>query len=120
MSIVDELGKYLAGMLQGVNVSQGLMPAEPARCTMVRGTDLNPSGEDGARVQIIVRGDNSPFVALGDAEEIAVMLDGFEGLLAYEGRYVNRITIENGPAHIGVDQNGRQEYTINIRIFYCD
>lgn len=119
MSIVDEIWTFLEGNMPDVTITQGIMPAAPDRCAMVRGTDLNSSGENGERVQILIRGDSSPSMALGDAQEVASLLDDFEGLLCADGHYVQRINIENGPAHLGVDQNRRQEYSINLRVFYC-
>ncbi len=119
MSIVDQIGTYLAGQMPGTNISQGAMPPMPDRCVTVFGTDLNSSSTSGMRVQILVRGDSSPTMALDDAETVAELLDEFEGLLTADGNYINRIRIENGPAHIGADENSRQEYTINLRVWFC-
>jgi len=119
MSIVDQIGWYLAARMPDVNVSQGLMPAMPDRCLAVFGSGLNAGAEHGMRVQIRVRGDDSPGMALGDAETTAELLDDFEGLLHADGHYITRVLIESGPSHIGVDQNQRQEYSVNLRVFAC-
>ena len=103
-----------------VNCSQGMMPGTPDRCIVVFATDLNKNRDGGVRVQLRIRGDPSPSMALGDAEQAASSLDDFEGLLTTEGNYVNRITVVNGPNHLGADQNSRQEYSINLMVYYCD
>ena len=120
MNIVDQIGHYLQGQMPKVNFSQGLMPPAPDRCIVVFAIDLNPNRDGGVRVQLRIRGDGSPSMALGDAEKAASLLDDFEGLLSAEGNYINRITVENGPAHLGADQNSRQEYSINLMVYYCD
>ncbi len=119
MLITEQLARYLNG--QGIQAVTNFMPPEPSRMACVYASDLRtPSDADGARVQIVFRGERADNLGLLDAAKAAACLEGFQGLLCAEGSYVINIDIESGPAAMGADNNNRCEFSLNLRIWTCD
>ncbi|MEG1515154.1 MAG: minor capsid protein [Clostridia bacterium] len=119
MNLIEQIARYLMG--EGLPVVCGFMPQAPDRVTCVYASDLRmPRDEDGARVQLICRGDRAIDTALDDAMRASRLLDGFEGMLVAGGAYILRAQLESGPAGLSADQNNRPEYSVNFRVWYCE
>lgn len=119
MNLIEQIARFLRG--EGIPAVCGFLPPTPDRVTAVYASDLRrPRDEDGARIQIVCRGDMSADMALNDAVHVAALLDDFAGLLTADGAYILRIRLENGPAGLSADQNNRPEYSLNLRVWYCD
>ncbi len=120
MTLSEQLARFLAAEYPDIAMTHGQMPQAPDRCVTVFGSDLRTAGApDGARLQVRVRGDTSGSMAANDAQTIADRLDDFTGLFTPDGHYIVRVSLESGPAHLGADQNQRQEYSVNFRVWYC-
>lgn len=128
MHLIAQLARQLAESGHGTwpeagrqgDVFYGMMPPKPDACLCVYAVDASvPGSENGARVQIVLRGPpgvTDPPLTLGMA--VAEELDGWKGFLCGDGHYV-KIAVENGPADIGPDENSRQMYSVNLRVRYC-
>lgn len=118
-----ELTEYIAEYLRGngfPGATSGAMPSAPNRIATVYATGLKLRQDgDGSRFQIIVRGEPEIDTAIGDAMEIAEMLDGFSGILSIDSPYVQRIELESGAAALGMDENNRLSYGLNFRAWLC-
>ena len=105
----------------GIPGSFGVLPQDPARCFAVFGSDVRRPGDtDGARIQVQIRGpDAGSAIPATDADTISGLLDDFSGLFHADGNYIVRVDLESGPASLGADNNNRQLYSINFRVWYC-
>lgn len=103
------------------NIFTGIMPQEPDISIALFVSNSRPPGDDqGSLVQVIVRGEAlKPLTALTPAQEIADTMEEWDGFLNGDGFHA-KITVENGPSDIGVDSNQRPQYSINLRVYYCD
>ena len=54
-----------------------------------------------------------------DADRVVEALDDFTGLFTSDGYYIVRVRLESGASQIGADQNNRQQYSANFRVWYC-
>lgn len=119
MLITEQIAQFLNG--HGICAVTNFMPPEPSRMACVYASDLRtPSDPEGARVQVIFRGERADNLGLLDAAKAAAYLDGFHGLLCADGSYVINIDIESGPAAMGADNNNRCEFSLNLRVWTCD
>jgi hypothetical protein len=101
------------------NIFVGVMPGMPDTCITVYATDAAyPGAEDGARIQIVVRGPNTS-VAFPIAQNIVEELVDYNGFLSGDG-YRATIELINGAAGIGADERARELYSINLRVYYCE
>lgn len=101
------------------NIFTGVMPDNPDTCIAVYASDAAyPGAEDGARIQIVVRG---PYTseAFPLAQKIVDELVDYNGFLSGDG-YRARIELVNGASGIGADARARELYSINLRVFYCE
>mgnify|MGYP001336640471 CR=1 FL=1 len=121
MNLSEQLARWLEPQFPASVVTHGFMPETPDRCIAVYGADLRTLGDsDGARLQIRVRGDRTASMAADDAQVLANLLDDYhDGVWVPDAAYIIRVHVESGPAHIGADQNNRQEYTLNLRVWTC-
>jgi len=99
----------------------GTIPPKPDEAVAIYHYEGLPAstvhGYDSPRLQVRVRGTEDPRVGFQLAQSIYEALHGFEGYLV-EGGYwiVSCEGLQSGPVHIGTDQNGRHEYTVNLEI----
>lgn len=97
----------------------GTMPDKPDECIAVYSSDSAYAGaENGARVQIMVRG-KSVKSAYSLSQAIVEALVDFDGFLGGDGAHV-RIDVVNASAGIGTDSKKRELFSSNFRVFYCD
>lgn len=97
----------------------GTMPDKPDECIAVYSSDSAYAGaEQGARVQIMVRG-KSVKSAYSLSQAIVEALVDFDGFLGGDGAHV-RIDVVNASAGIGTDSKKRELFSSNFRVFYCD
>lgn len=97
----------------------GTMPDAPDECIAVYSSDSAYAGaENGARVQIMVRG-KSVKSAYSLSQAIVEALVDFDGFLGGDGAHV-RIDVVNASAGIGTDSKKRELFSSNFRVFYCD
>ncbi|MCK9570376.1 minor capsid protein [Candidatus Pacearchaeota archaeon] len=82
----------------------------------IRG-DLSTT-QDVRGFQLIVRGTQNPKSALELAQSLNDLLHGFKNGRFREGGFwiVACLANQSGPAHIGRDQNGRHEYSLNFTV----
>lgn len=115
--LVEQIVTFLGNELpEDILVSQGRMDSGMTdRCATVFCRD----GATG-RVQVLVRGDRFPDMALNDASAIYELLDDFTGLFTPDGNYILNIETITGPAHIGLDQNDRHQYSMTFQVYYCE
>lgn len=118
MTIIEQVARYITG--QGFPAVCGFLPQSPDRISAVFASDLRTTSDpDGARIQIITRAGRDTTTALNDAVMIAQLLDGFTGAFTVGGNYILQVQLESGPAGMQTDQNNRQEYSTNYRVWYC-
>ena len=121
MLLIEQVARYLRAAIPGLSVTYGFMPQAPSRIATVLASDTRePGDEDGARVQVLIRGpDQDGATPAQDADAVVAALRDYVGLLTSQGDYIIRIDLVNGPANIGADQNNRQQYSVNFRVWYC-
>lgn len=126
--ILDEIAQYLH--YQGIVTFDpdgvtgdcfiSTLPSSPDECVAVYPSGGSQAdgklGYDTPSVQLIVRGTMDPRPALNRAQQIYDTLHGFShGTFLQNGIWVlNCVGTQSGPAHIGRDQNGRNEYSLNF------
>lgn len=99
----------------------GAFAGQPGLRNLHFSTDTGFSGsKDGARIQIYTRG------GVGDAQwpyetacRITEELEGFIGFMAGDGVSV-RVETVNSAQGLGTDTRGRELYSSNYLIYYCD
>lgn len=97
----------------------GTMPDEPDECIAVYSSDSAYAGsEQGARVQIMVRG-KTVKSAYSLSQAIVEALVDFDGFLGGDGAHV-RIDVENASTGLGTDSKKRELFSSNFRVFYCE
>lgn len=122
MTLVEQVARYLQGVLGAdILVTYGFQPQEPGRCATVYATDTRRAGdEDGARIQVLIRApDTGSLIPAQDADRVVEALGDFTGMFAAGGNYIVRVRLESGASQIGADQNNRQQYSANFRVWYC-
>ena len=122
MTLIEQVARYLQSALgASILVTYGYQPQDPARCATVYATDTRRAGDaDGARIQVLIRApDAGSAIPAQDAERVIDALDDFTGLFCSGGDYIVRVRLESGASQIGADQNNRQQYSANFRIWYC-
>ncbi len=130
MSVIEQLARYLAAKLRlpfegngddAAAVFFGCMPDEPARAVCVYASDLRAPGDpDGARVRILIRSDADGAWPLNVAMRILDLLDERRDLLlAPEGDYVNRVETERGFEFTGINDDDKQYYAADFRVYAC-
>ena len=98
-----------------------VMPSAPDSCVAIFptggfGAD-GKLGYDSPTIQIRVRGTQDPRPAYQRAEAIYGALHGLHDVTLPGGPYVVGCWgIQSGPVHMGRDQNGRHEYSLNFRL----
>ncbi|MDE5415483.1 minor capsid protein [Alkalihalobacterium chitinilyticum] len=126
--LLIEIARYLHAQRIGVfdergvqgNIFLNIVPTDPEALIALFSTGGPPGdvklGYDNPTVQVWLRGDKNPVTAFEKAQEVYNALHGFSG-----GRF-----IENGsyivdcrgqqsqPLHMGLDNNGRHQYSINF------
>ena len=119
MPLIEEIARFLKSNFQDIGVTYGFMPQEPARCIVVHATDVRLDGS--SRVQIMIRGaDQRSEIPARDADTVLRLMDGFCGYFIEGGHFVTRCEITSGAAQLGTDQNNRQLYSINVRVWHCE
>ena len=129
MNLIEQIAQHLEFCGLGFCATQeepgdiffGHMPDEPDEAVCVFSTDSGYGGsETGARIQIMTRG------KVGDARTpyeracaITRELEGFSGYLAGDGPFA-RIDTVNSAHGMGADTSGRELYTSNYTVAYCD
>ncbi|MBR3503796.1 MAG: hypothetical protein IKO07_06080 [Clostridia bacterium] len=127
MNLIEQVARHLEFCGFGTvadsetegDIFWGHMPDKPDECVCVLSTDSSYAGStDGARVQIITRG-NSTKYPYELSQAIAEELADFEGFLAGDGAGAS-IKIMNASQGLGADGVRRELYSTNIRVKYCD
>ena len=103
------------------NIFWGHLPDAPEEAIVVNSTDSQyPGSETGARIQIMCRG------KVGDTRipyelacRISELLADYTGFLHGDGPYV-QIEVMSTALGAGLDKSGREYYTNNYRVKYCD
>lgn len=125
-----EVAKFLHANALGIysetlttsNIFIAKIPSTPNSCICIYPTGGSPPdfklGYDIKSFQIIVRGTKNPKTGSDVAEQIYSLLHGFgAGQLTEGGTWVVSCkSMQGGPAHIGIDANGRHEYSMNFEI----
>lgn len=74
-------------------------------------------GYDTPTLQVLVRGTSDPRPAANRAQAIYSALHGLHGVSLPGGTYVVGCWgIQSAPTHIGRDENGRHELSLNVRL----
>lgn len=129
MSIVDQIAQYIHNQGVGIfdpagvggNIFIGKLPQDPDEAIVLTQTggvlnDIKHS-YDTISVQVRVRGTQDPRTGLVIAESAYNYLHGFgSSTFVGGGTWVVSCTALGPPGSIGVDENGRYEYTINLHI----
>lgn len=96
------------------------LPSSPDECVTIYPSGGSQAdgklGYDMPSVQLIVRGTMDPRPALNRAKRIYDALHGYSHApFVSDGIWVlNCVGTQSGPVHIGRDQNGRNEYSLNF------
>lgn len=107
----------------GGNIFINMLPSSPDICISIYDSGGRQAdsklGYSLLSFQVIVRGDLNPFSSRSKAQLIYDLLHGFTGLFVDNGHWiVSCLGIQSGPTHIGTDDNGRHEYSLNFRLDY--
>lgn len=128
--LIAEIAQYLNAQGIGVFESGGLggdifiesCPSSPDNVIYITGTG-GPQGDgkfpvDRPTLQIIVRGGVNPIAAQSRAQSIYNILHGFHHARFCDDGYwiVGCWGIQSSPTHIGVDDLGRHEYSLNFQL----
>ena len=133
MSLAEGIAKKIGGVGPGAgatglvysetgnaNVFVGAMPPSPNRCVTVIPSGGYESDSklpyDNPTFQIMVRGDEDARWALMMANRVYSLLQGFRNTYLEDSDdtwLVSVIAQQSGPAHLGDDDNGRVQYTMN-------
>lgn len=131
MTLLEELAQLLAGLGLGTYKADGTpggtiylaaLPSSPDRAMAVaryggaESDSLNPWDE--VSVQVRVRGPAADArIAEQDAQAVYDALHGLGMRTLAGGTWLQLAVCQNGgPVYIGRDQNGRHEWTVNVRV----
>lgn len=129
MTLFEEIAAYLQAQNVGTydstgvtgNIFDAVLPDTPDTCIMIRVTggtraDSRVYGTPG--FQLITRGTSDPRVGEALAQRVFNALNNKENIrFATGGRWIiSCLSMQGGPAHIGMDANGRHEYSVNFRL----
>ncbi len=128
MNLAADIAEYLDGKAIGTfspdanggNIFIERLPTAPDTCIAIRHTGgaistglplIEPT------IQLVVRGDTDPRTALELADEAMAALKYKQGAITLAGEDVSIIwPLNDIPAYVGIDENGRHMYSINLRI----
>lgn len=128
MNLAAEVAQYLHGAGIGTYAADAdggtlfieRLPPSPDTCIAIRHTGgaistglplIEPT------IQLVVRGDTDPRTALELADEAMTALKYKQGAITLAGEDVSIIwPLNDIPAYVGIDENGRHMYSINLRI----
>jgi hypothetical protein len=133
MSLIEGIAKKIGGQGPGAgvtgltynengpaNVFPGKLPSSPNRCVAVIPTGGYEGDAklpyDRPTFQIMVRGDEDPRWAMNTAEAVHSLLQAFRNTVLNDDDdiyLVSVLGIQTGPAHVGDDDNGRVQYSMN-------
>lgn len=129
VNLIEQMANHLEFLGLGLcateeqdgNIFWGHLPDKPDCAICIFSTDTGFSGrKDGARIQIYTRG------GVGDTQwpyemacRITEELEGFIGFMAGDGVSVRMETV-NSAQGLGTDTRGRELYSSNYLIYYCD
>jgi hypothetical protein len=128
VSLTEGIARWLGANVTGLsysltaggNIFVDELPSDPDRCVAV----FSQGGEeadsalpyDAPNVQIIVRGDSSPQWALDTWAAIYSKLHALRHVTLPGGtELVYALVQQSAPVRLGTDQNGRHEYSMNVR-----
>lgn len=126
MTLLEEFATLLAQRGHGTYEDDGgtiflaALPSTPDRCIAVAryagGESDSRLPYDEVNLQVRVRGTADPTTAEGAAQDVYDDLHGL-GMLTLPGGTWLQLAVGNqgGPIYIGRDQNGRHEFTVNLR-----
>jgi len=133
MSLIEGVAKKLGGAgpgagvtgltyseTSGANVFVGSLPQSPNRCVAIIPTG-GYEGEaklpyDRPTFQVMIRGDEDARWAINTSEAVHSLLQALRNtyLEDEDDLYlISILAIQSGPAHVGDDDNGRVQYSMN-------
>ena len=127
MNLLEQFARHIEFLGHGTvadeytsgDIFWGWTPDSPTECVTVFSSDSAYAGSpDGARIQMIVRGEN-PKSAYERSQAIVEDLVDFQGYLAGDGARVS-IEVVNASTGIGSDNRKREMFTSNFRVYYCE
>lgn len=105
---------------KGANVFVGTVPQSPNRCVSIIPTGGYPGDAklpyDRPTFQVYVRGDEDARWALATARSIHSLLQSLRNVTLNDGDHtylVSALALQSGPTHVGDDDNGRVQYSLN-------
>ncbi|MEA0553760.1 minor capsid protein [Lysinibacillus irui] len=104
------------------NTFINIIPASPSEAFGIFQTGGMQSevklGYDRPTLQIFYRGDKNPIATAEKVQEIYDTLHGFSHQSFIEGgSYIlSCLGLQSGPVHVGTDENGRHQYSLNFII----
>lgn len=126
MTLLEEFAALLAQRGLGTYEDDGgtiFLAALPAAPDVAIALARYPGGESDSRLpydevnlQIRCRGDGDPRTAEGAAQAVYDELHGLGMITLPGGTWLQlAVGVQGGPIYIGRDQNGRHEFTVNLR-----
>jgi hypothetical protein len=129
--LAAEIARYLSDQGIGTFNEAGpggdifvpLLPDTPEQAVAVRPTGgYQADGKDPydkPTVQVYVRGTTDARTGASKAQAIYDLLHGFHAMhFVSNGIFiVNCVGIQSGPAHVGRDENGRHEFSMNFELY---
>lgn len=102
------------------NAFSGALPGTPDRAVAVVASDLRPDADaEGSRFQLIVRSERDSDSAVEDCCRLICLLLKCPLALSAEGGLILRSSLESGTAFLGLDENRRVRYSLNLRVWHC-
>lgn len=122
MNVIKQIAEHLEFLGVGIadaersgrNIFWGVMPDTPDFCICVFSSG---ESDNGARVQIMVRGRNTK-EAYETSQMIYSLLDDYSGYLAGDGMDADFITL-NASIGLGADSKKRELYSSNYLVKHC-
>lgn len=118
----EGLGTYDGGGISGT-IFVEMLPESPDELIGIYSTGGNPSEAclpyDKPIIQAVIRGTINPLTSGAKAQQVFDALNGFHsGYMVDAGIWVLGVhAVGSGPTHIGRDENGRHEYSINFEFY---
>lgn len=119
---MTNLTEQIALFLQenGFCAFSAALPSTPDRAVAVVASDLRPDADaEGSRFQLLVRSERDCDTAVEDCCGLICLLLSCPFALSAEGGLILRSSLESGTAFLGLDENRRARYSLNLRVWHC-